>query len=699
MVKLAAIVAVCLAVGCGSPVVDVEQDREAAVQYANNLGLIGWTSSSTTMLAQFNGAQAAGDANVVIVGWRSGSATVTSVTDSAGNRYQQVAHLSAGGNSEDAWVAFGVKAGNNTVTVRFSASVPYRNIFALEYRGAPDTAVGYAASGTGSPSQVLVQALSGDAVAAGNYLGSGSSQGVLTGFTQLGISGLGDLVETRAISADGQYGPGASLSSGAQWIQVAVVLRASGGQDAGADAGQDAGADAGQDAGVDAGQADAGIDAGVDAGADAGQDGGAPDAGQPDAGAADSGYYTPVVDLGLPGGQAPQIHWAAGERLVAQDPVGLDLIGLASGPYAFVSPDQGQTWHWVLGAGFSGVPMAVAVDDQGRLHVLTLGSGRINYSRLALSRDSAGHVVGFGAEASDIPLPPSIETLSATARAGLLAVRDAAGVPTLVWFAFDGSGSAGHLYGGRVVAAAGTSPTAASQFGALDGTAGSSTFLWSYPSGVFSAPHNSGFSAAQIGITSDIRVQVGPTETGDTSAQNSTPLQELLLAATPQGWALSGPPTTLDQLAGRTPQVASAQSGQGFAWFLRFSPAMGLIAEKVDAAGARIIYRLPSSVPPGQAGALGSAVLSVAQDQQRFAVGVIDMYDSATSPQGWFGALYWDGAGWTVYPDHLPTAASWQDGTPQDCWGMGAARGRAGWCSRRSTRTAAPSAASRRRRR
>src|SRR5262249_41959101 len=46
-------------------------------------------SPQTSVAVQFTGAQAAGDFNVVIIGWTDTTAAITNVTDSAGNVYQK----------------------------------------------------------------------------------------------------------------------------------------------------------------------------------------------------------------------------------------------------------------------------------------------------------------------------------------------------------------------------------------------------------------------------------------------------------------------------------------------------------------------------------------------------------------------------------------------------------------------------------
>src|SRR4029079_2852430 len=64
---------------------------------------------------------------------------VVSVTDSAGNTYQQAAPLATGsGLSQTIWYAKNIvasAANTNTVTVTFSAALPYVDLRATEYRG------------------------------------------------------------------------------------------------------------------------------------------------------------------------------------------------------------------------------------------------------------------------------------------------------------------------------------------------------------------------------------------------------------------------------------------------------------------------------------------------------------------------------------------------------------------------------------
>ena len=88
--------------------------------------------------------QLASDTNVVIVGWRDATSTISSVSDTAGNPYQVAAAVVRGsGLSQAIYYAANVNAaaaGANQVTVTFSQSVPFPDVRILEYGGLDPTA-------------------------------------------------------------------------------------------------------------------------------------------------------------------------------------------------------------------------------------------------------------------------------------------------------------------------------------------------------------------------------------------------------------------------------------------------------------------------------------------------------------------------------------------------------------------------------
>src|SRR2546426_4784386 len=95
-------------------------------------------SPQTTVTVLFPAAQTAGNLNVVVVGWNDTTATVSAVTDSAGNPYTLAVGptLRAGQASQAIYFAKNILgSAANTVTVRFSPAAAYPDIRILEYRG------------------------------------------------------------------------------------------------------------------------------------------------------------------------------------------------------------------------------------------------------------------------------------------------------------------------------------------------------------------------------------------------------------------------------------------------------------------------------------------------------------------------------------------------------------------------------------
>src|SRR5215472_11492560 len=94
----------------------------------------------STVEVTFAGAQAAGDLNVVAVGWNDTTAAVSTITDSSGNSYVLAVGPKAvhGYLSQSIYYAKNIAAaagGANTVTVTFSVAAASPDIRILEYSG------------------------------------------------------------------------------------------------------------------------------------------------------------------------------------------------------------------------------------------------------------------------------------------------------------------------------------------------------------------------------------------------------------------------------------------------------------------------------------------------------------------------------------------------------------------------------------
>ena len=94
-------------------------------------------TNQSTVAVTYANAQVAGDINILAISWDNATSNITSVTDSAGNRYR-LAVPAGNGVNQAIYYATNIKeatAGTNTVTVTFSASTPSADIRALEFDG------------------------------------------------------------------------------------------------------------------------------------------------------------------------------------------------------------------------------------------------------------------------------------------------------------------------------------------------------------------------------------------------------------------------------------------------------------------------------------------------------------------------------------------------------------------------------------
>ena len=110
-------------------------------------------TAPSSVAVGYGQAQTAGDLNVVVVGWNDTTATIKTVTDSAGNSYQVAAPLGrANGMSQAIYYAKAIAgAASNTVTVTFSQGAAFPDIRVLEYSNVdPSSPFDGSATGSGS---------------------------------------------------------------------------------------------------------------------------------------------------------------------------------------------------------------------------------------------------------------------------------------------------------------------------------------------------------------------------------------------------------------------------------------------------------------------------------------------------------------------------------------------------------------------
>jgi Protein of unknown function (DUF4038)/Putative collagen-binding domain of a collagenase len=173
-------------------------------------------------------AQTAGNANLLAVGWNDMTASLTNVSDAAGNNYHvAVGTFRGNGMSQAIYYASGISGGNNTVTVKFDQPAVYVDLRVTEYSDLASTnAFDAGASATGNSSS----ASSGPAMlTASNELLFGAGI-TATSFTAAGpgfanrviTTPDGDIVEDQLVTSPGPYSATAPLNSGAWVMQVAA---------------------------------------------------------------------------------------------------------------------------------------------------------------------------------------------------------------------------------------------------------------------------------------------------------------------------------------------------------------------------------------------------------------------------------------------------------------------------------------------
>jgi hypothetical protein len=191
-------------------------------------------SAQRSVIVQYNSAQTAGDLDVVVVGWNDTTATVKSVSDSAGNAYSLAVGPTSikGALTQSIYFAKNIAssgAGSNSVTVAFSKSASYPDIRILEYSNAdPNNPIDVAAANSGSGASNSVSATTTNAtdlLFAANVIQSVTT-GAGSGFTKrLLTQPDGDIAEDQMLAAAGSYTATAPTSNSESWIMQMVAFR------------------------------------------------------------------------------------------------------------------------------------------------------------------------------------------------------------------------------------------------------------------------------------------------------------------------------------------------------------------------------------------------------------------------------------------------------------------------------------------
>src|SRR5437762_3659063 len=187
----------------------------------------------STVSVTFGAAQGAGNLNVIAIGWSDTTATVTNVSDSAGNVYAPaIAPTTLPGQiTHVIYYAKNIRAGANTVTVTFSAAANYPDVRIVEYRGLDPgnplhASVGATGSSATSSTGTLTTTAASLLLVAANDV-STSTRDAGPGFTSRMITGPdGNIVQDRIVTAAGSYSASAPLNSSGNWAMQLVAFSA-----------------------------------------------------------------------------------------------------------------------------------------------------------------------------------------------------------------------------------------------------------------------------------------------------------------------------------------------------------------------------------------------------------------------------------------------------------------------------------------
>ena len=176
-------------------------------------------------------AQTAGNVNLLAIGWNDTNASISTISDSAGNAYDvAIPTFRGNGMSQAIYYATNITAGSNTVTVTFNQPAVFVDLRVTEYSGlSPANAFDAGTSGTG----IGTGADSGPlTVGAINELlfGAGMTADTFTapggGFTLRVITSPdSDIVEDQIAPALGTHNVTASLNSSAAWLMQLAAFK------------------------------------------------------------------------------------------------------------------------------------------------------------------------------------------------------------------------------------------------------------------------------------------------------------------------------------------------------------------------------------------------------------------------------------------------------------------------------------------
>ena len=182
----------------------------------------------------YPGSQTAGDLNVVIVGWNDSTATLNSVTDTAGNTYVLAIGPTTGTGLREAiyYAKNIVGSSSNKVTVTFNQAATKPDVRILEYSGVDpvnplDVSTGASGNSNIADSGFVTTTAANELIVGANMLHSNSTIMAGAPFTIRTITSTdSDLAADRIVNVAGSYHSWAPLTASGAWVMQVVTFRA-----------------------------------------------------------------------------------------------------------------------------------------------------------------------------------------------------------------------------------------------------------------------------------------------------------------------------------------------------------------------------------------------------------------------------------------------------------------------------------------
>ena len=178
--------------------------------------------------------QAAGNFNVVIVGWNDTTANVQSVTDSTGNTYALAIGPSSGtGVRQSIYYAKNIAGGTNTVTVVFNQGATNPDVRILEYSGISttnplDVSSGGSGNGNIAQSGFVTTTASDELLIGADTALAGAIVAGAPYNTRTLTSPNTNVAADRIVNVSGSYDAWTPLKANGNWVMQFVAFRAAG---------------------------------------------------------------------------------------------------------------------------------------------------------------------------------------------------------------------------------------------------------------------------------------------------------------------------------------------------------------------------------------------------------------------------------------------------------------------------------------